>query len=76
MSVEHRTFEYVDNQHERQDIWRRVYAHVFSAAFMQRFSNPSTHDDKPLDEFAQEAADLAIANIPKTRAVVRAPSMV
>lgn len=72
MSSEHTTFEYIDNQDERQDIWRRVYAHVFSAAFMQRLSDPTRRHDKPLDEFAQEAADLAIANIPMTRAVVRA----
>ncbi|MDC0669277.1 hypothetical protein [Nannocystis radixulma] len=75
MSIEHRTFEHIDNQDERQDIWRRVYAHVFSAAYMQRLSNPNIHYEKPLDEFAQDAADLAIANIPTTKAVVRAPSM-
>lgn len=69
---EHMAIEYIDNQDERQDIWRRVYAHVFSAAFMQRLSDPSSLDEKPLDEFAQGAADLAIANIPKTRAVTRA----
>ncbi|WAS98155.1 hypothetical protein [Nannocystis punicea] len=63
--------EHFDNQDERQDIWRRVYAHVFSVAYMQRLANPSGPDEKPLDEFAQEAADLAIANIPKTRAVTR-----
>lgn len=71
MSIEH-----IDNQDERQDIWRRVYAHVFSAAFMQRLSEPHRIYEKPLDEFAQDAADLAIANIPTTRAIVRESSTV
>ncbi|MCY1068413.1 hypothetical protein OV090_26965 [Nannocystis sp. RBIL2] len=69
MSIQHdrMNVEHTDNQDERQDIWRRVYAHVFSAAFMQRLSDPSLLDEKPLDEIAQDAADLAIANIPTTR---------
>ena len=69
MSIQHdrMNVEQIDNQDERQDIWRRVYAHVFSAAFMQRLSDPSILHDQPLDEFAQDAADLAIANIPTTR---------
>ncbi|MCY0985731.1 hypothetical protein OV203_01225 [Nannocystis sp. ILAH1] len=69
MSIQHdrMNVEHTDNQDERQDIWRRVYAHVFSAAFMQRLSEPSFLDEKPLDEIAQDAADLAIANIPTTR---------
>lgn len=73
MSIQHdrMNVEHIDNQDERRDIWRRVYAHVFSAAFMQRLSDPSSFDDKPLDEFAQDAADLAIANIPTTRTVGR-----
>jgi hypothetical protein len=73
MSIQHDrvNVEHIDNQDERRDIWRRVYAHVFSAAFMQRLSDPSVLHDKPLDEFAQDAADLAIANIPTTRTVAR-----
>ncbi|MDC0722502.1 hypothetical protein [Nannocystis bainbridge] len=63
----------VDNQDERQDIWRRVYAQVFASAFMQRLSDPSFLGDKPLDELAQDAADLAIANIPTTRPVTPGP---
>ncbi|MCY1010008.1 hypothetical protein OV079_31485 [Nannocystis pusilla] len=71
MSIEH-----IDNQEERQDIWRRVYAHVFAAAFMQRRSDPGSLSEQPLDELAQEAADLAIANIPTTKAVTLARSIV
>ena len=63
------SIQYIDNTDERRYIWRRVYAHVFSAAYMQRLADPSRHYEQPLDEFAQDAADLAIANIPKAREV-------
>ena len=73
MSIQHdrMNVEQIDNQDERKDIWRRVYAHVFSAAFMQRYADPSRFLGTPLDEFAQEAADLAIANIPTSREIIR-----